>query len=154
VRMERGHSQGRTGKSDARFVRFMKSEVIVGVRIRTPITNVWRLPMTERPLSEAELDAQLDAIEGLLGAYPRAMLALRQVRHERDEFQFRSKTFEQAAGRALKARDDLRAANAALREALEEHECVYDNGDGICRMCRALASSAPETPSKSAQEAP
>jgi hypothetical protein len=39
--------------------------------------------MTERPLSEAELDAQLDAIEGLLGPYPAALLALQQIRAER-----------------------------------------------------------------------
>jgi hypothetical protein len=36
------------------------------------------------PQSEAELDAQLDAIEGLLGPYPAALLALQQVRAERN----------------------------------------------------------------------
>jgi hypothetical protein len=114
--------------------------------------------MTERPQSEAELDAQLDAIEGLLGAYPRAMLALRQVRQERD-------AWKQVQADTLKAQIvadhevvRLRAANAALREALKgciremisaaqsDYTGADDYHEALEVAERALASSAPETP--------
>jgi site-specific recombinase len=145
-------------------------------------------------LSDAELDALLADLEKTPADFgndlrKRAAAALRQVRHERGELRQENERLRTAdpslyklmherdewhaatnencrlIGRIEQERDEVRAANAALREALQEVKMraeaanatvnapsqrervgVYLEPERVERILRALASSAPETP--------
>ena len=48
--------------------------------------------------------------------------------------------------RIKNARAALQAHESRANAASEEHECAYENGDGVCRECQALAAQTKAQP--------